>query len=141
MAQAEFHEVMDCDRDRLYQVITNYAEYPQFVEGCKKIDVERTGPQSAKVSYLVSMMKEVKYTIDLKEDPAQGVIHWSLLESDSFKVNNGRWELKSAGPGKTDVRYSLELEFKFPVPGLILNKLVKGSLPLMVASFVKRSKK
>ena len=129
MAQAEFHEVMDVDQKALFQVISDYAKYPDFVDGCKESKVERTSPTTAQVSYLISMMKEVRYTIDLKEDPAKGIIEWTMIQSDSFKKNNGRWELKAAGAGKTDVRYSLEIEFNFPVPGLILNKLVKGSLP------------
>jgi len=66
-------------------------------------------------------------------------VHWSLIESDSFRTNNGRWEIKEAGPGKTDVKYSLEIDFTIPVPGFILNRLVKGSLPSMVKSFVSRA--
>jgi len=44
------------------------------------------------------------------------------------------------GPGKTDVLYELEIEMNFPVPGLIMNRLVKGSLPSMVKGFVKQAK-
>ena len=87
------------------------------------------------------MMKDVQYVLDHVEDKTNGIVSWTLVESDSFKKNNGRWELKAAGPGKTDVRYELEIEFNFPVPGLILNRLVKGSLPSMVNGFVKQTKK
>ena len=57
-----------------------------------------------------------------------------------MKKNSGRWELKSAGPGKTEVRYEVEVEFNFPVPSLILNRVVKGTLPSMVKGFVERAK-
>ena len=140
MAQAEFHETLDVDKDKLFAAITRYEDYPQFVDGVRSARVERKGTGQARVAYLVSMMKEVNYVLDHREDPTNGTVKWTLVESDSFKKNNGSWELKVAGPGKTEVRYSLELEFNFPVPGLILNKLVKGSLPSMVKSFVKRAK-
>jgi ribosome-associated toxin RatA of RatAB toxin-antitoxin module len=140
MASAEFNEVLDVDRDKLYAAITKYEDYPQFVDGCTSTEVERKGPGHARVKYRVNMMKDITYTLDLHEDPAAGVVHWSLVESDFFKKNDGRWEIKSTGPGKTQVRYSLDVEFKIPVPGLILNRLVKGSLPSMVKSFQKRAK-
>ncbi len=141
MAQAEFHEVLSVDRDKLYAVISRYEDYPQFVEGVTKVEVQRKGPGQARVTYHVSMMKDIVYTLDHREDPAAGTVEWSLVDSDAFKKNTGRWELKAAGAGKTDVKYQLEVDFKIPVPGFILNRLVKGSLPSMVASFEKRAKK
>ena len=139
MAKAEFHEVIAADKDKLFQAITKYEDYPQFVDGVESVAVERKGAGQARVSYRVNMMKEVIYTLDHHEDVAAGIVQWTMVESDSFKMNNGRWELKPAGPGKTDVRYELEIEFNFPVPGFILSKLVKGSLPSMVKNFAKRA--
>ena len=84
------------------------------------------------------MIKEVSYTVDQREDPEQGVVEWSLVESDFMKKNNGRWRIRSAGPGKTEVHYEVEVEFKIPVPSLILNRLIKSSLPDMIRSFAER---
>ncbi len=140
MASAEFHELLSVDKDKLYSVITRYEDYPQFVDGCKSVQVERKGAGRARVTYHVSMMKDITYTLDHEEDPASGKVLWQLVESDFFKKDTGRWELKQLGPGKTDVLYVLDVEFKIPVPGLILNRLVKGSLPSMVKSFEKRAK-
>ena len=140
MASAEFNEVIEVDKDKLFTVITKYEEYPQFVDGVTSVHVERKGPGHARVKYHVSMMKDVQYTLDLHEDSATGVVHWTLVESDFFKKNDGRWEIKHSAPGKTHVKYILDVEFKIPVPGLILNRLVKGSLPSMVKSLQKRAK-
>jgi ribosome-associated toxin RatA of RatAB toxin-antitoxin module len=139
MAQAEFHETMSVDRAKLFDVICRYEDYPTFVDGVRAVHVERKGPGQARATYEVSMMKEIRYTLDHREDAAAGRLEWELVESDFFKHNRGRWELKDAGPGRTDVRYAVELEFKIPVPGFVLNRLVKGSLPSMVKSFVKRA--
>ena len=139
MAKAEFHEVIDVNKDKLFEAITKYEDYPQFVEGVESIKVERKGTGQARVSYRVNMMKQVNYTLDHNEDPNTGIVQWTMVKSDSFKINNGRWEIKAAGPSKTDVKYELEIEFNFPVPGFILNRLVKGSLPSMVKSFAKRA--
>lgn len=140
MASAEFHEVLPVDQEKLFAVITKYEDYPQFVTGCSGVKVERKAPGKARATYSVNMMKEISYTLDHVEDQAAGKVQWTLVESDFMKRNIGSWELKAAGPGKTDVRYTVEVEFKFPVPGLILNRLVKGSLPSMIKSFVDRAR-
>lgn len=139
MAKAEIRETLAVDSKALFDVITRYEDYPQFVEGCTSVEVERKGPGRARATYKVSMMKDITYTLDHREDPEKGIIEWTLVDSDFFKLNSGRWELKAAGAGKTEAHYALEAEFKIPVPGLILNRLIKGSLPPMVKSFEKRA--
>jgi ribosome-associated toxin RatA of RatAB toxin-antitoxin module len=141
MAQAEFHEVLTVNKDKLWDTIVRYEDYPKFVEGCTAVKTERKGAGQARATYKVSMMKDITYTLDHKENKDSGVIEWVLIDSDFFKKNTGRWELKDAGPGKTDVKYTVDVEFKIPVPGFMLNRLVKGSLPAMVKSFEKQSKK
>ena len=139
MAKADIHEVLNVDRDRLFATITHYEDYPKFVEGCTGVKVERKGPGEARVTYNVSMMKDIVYTLDLKEDAAAGTVTWTLAESDVFKKNSGSWKIKEASPGKTDIVYEVELEFKIMVPSMILNRLVKGSLPSMVKNFEKQA--
>ncbi len=141
MAQAEFHEVLTVNKEKLFSTITNYESYPQFVEGCTAVKVEKRSDGNVRVVYHVDMMsKSLSYTLDHKEDAEKGVIEWNLVESNFFKKNDGKWELKKVAGEKTDVRYALDVEFKIPVPGFVLNRLVKGNLPGMVKSFEKQAK-
>ena len=140
MAVAEIKETLNVDKDQLFAAICRYEDYPKFVDGVKSVKVERKGPGVTKAMYHVNMLKDVTYSLDIKDNAESGVIEWSLIESDFFKINNGRWELKSVGPGKTEAHYRLEIEFKFPVPGMILNKLIKNQLPAMIKSFEKQAK-
>jgi hypothetical protein len=39
------------------------------------------------------------------------------------------------------VKYSIDIDFNFPVPGFIVSKLVKSGLPSMIRSFEKQAKK
>lgn len=140
MAQAELSEVLSVDKDKLFQAITRYEDYPKFVTGCNAIHVERKAAGHARAKYEMTIMKDLTYTLDHKEDLAAGRIDWTMVSSDTLKKNQGYWELKSAGPGKTTVKYAIEIEFNIPVPGFILNKLVKGSLPAMFRSFEKQAR-
>jgi len=139
MANAEHKEILNVDKEKLFDAITRYEDYPQFVEGVKAVKVERKGEGAARATYSVSMMKDFVYTLDHKEDRAKGRVEWTLVSSDAFKVNKGYWQLKDAGKGKTDVTYAIEVDFTFPVPGFILNKVVKGTLPSMVQGFARRA--
>lgn len=141
MATAEIHEVLPVSKDKLWDTIVRYEDYPKFVDGCTAVKVERKSAGHARVTFNISMMKDVTYTLDHKEDKEKGTVEWTLVESDSFKKNSGRWELRDAGAGKTDTQYKLEVEFKIPVPGFILNGLVKKSLPVMIRSFEKQAKR
>ncbi len=141
MAQAEFREVLLVDEQKLLRVISQYEAYPEFVDGCRSVRVlSQSSSDLLRVQYEVTVMsQEITYTLDHKHDLKSGRVEWSLVESNFFKKNIGRWEVKSAGAGKSDVSYSIEVEFKVPVPSFILNRLVKGSLAGMVKSFEKRA--
>ena len=140
MAQAEHKQVVSVDCDKLYRAITQYEIYPKFVDGCKGVQVERKGPGEARTQYQMNIMRDVQYTLDHKEFPDQNRMEWKLVASDLLKKNNGSWELKALGPGKTEVKYAIEVEFNISVPGFILNQLVKSSIPTMIRSFEKQAK-
>ncbi len=141
MAQAEVKEVLSVSKDQLLKTITDYENYPKFVENVTKIRIDKREGNTARVTYFVSLMKDVSYTLDLVADPEKGTVKWKLVESDFFKKNDGGWEIKDAGASKCEARYYLDVEFKIPVPGFILGKLVKGNLPGMVKGFEKQAKK
>jgi len=120
----------------------SYENYPKLVEGCKKVEVERKAAGHARVKYPVSMMKDLWSVLEQTEDRAAGKMSWKLVDTDNtIKSNVGEWTLKPSADGsKTEVTYKIDIEFGIPVPGFILSKLVKGSLPTMVKGFEKFAK-
>jgi coenzyme Q-binding protein COQ10 len=138
MASAELTEVVDLPIKSLFSAITDYDNYPRFVTGMKAVSVNGSG-QNKVVEFDLEMMKRFQYSVNMREsfDEASGQaeISWTLKNSGLFKVNNGCWKLKSLGPTKTQVTYSLEVEFSFGVPGFILNGLVKKNIPANIKSF------
>lgn len=140
MANATRTEVVDVDINKLYDVIIDYAKYPEFVDGVSKIKILNQNDTSAKVEYEVNMIKSFKYTIATKQTRPTNV-SWTLESGDLFKKNDGEWKLKDLGNGKTEVTYSLEVDFKMFAPNSILSALTSKNLPLMMDSFFKRAKK
>lgn len=140
MAEAEFHEVLPVEKKNLFNVVVDYAKYPDFVEGCIATEVKREGSGKARVAYEIHILsKDFKYVLDHTEDEKTGRVTWDLVESNLFKKNKGYWEIKPAGSGKSDVLYKVEVEFKIAVPGFLLNRLVKNSLPTLIKNFEKKA--
>lgn len=140
MAEASKTVEMSVSRDKLWKVITDYTKYPEFVEGAQKVKVLSNEGGKVRVEYAISLLsKDITYTLDHFEE-APGSMRWELVDSNIMKSNSGAWTLKDLGAGRTEVTYSLALDFKIYVPGMILNGLVKSSLPKMLESFEKRTR-
>ena len=143
MAHAEIKEVLAVSTDKLFQAIIDYATYPQFVDGVSKVILKSNDPETklgnAQVTYVVNLMKEVEYTLKHQADPKAWTMSWELVESAFMKKNSGRWTLKNLGPKSTEVHYEVEVEFSFPAPGFVVNRLIKGSLPTLLKNFEKKA--
>lgn len=139
MANATRTEVVDVDINKLYDVIVDYAKYPDFVDGVSGIKVLSQTDSAAKVEYSLNIIKSFKYIINTKmEKPT--LVKWSLDSGDLFKKNDGEWKLKDLGNGKTEVTYSLDIDFKLFAPSSVLSALTEKNLPVMMQSFFKRAK-
>lgn len=139
MANASRTEVVEVDINKLYDVLADYAKYPEFVDGVSEIKVISKSETAAKVEYGINMIKSFKYIINIKQErPTR--ISWKLDSGDLFKKNDGEWKLKDLGNGKTEVTYTLDLDFKMFAPSSILSALTSKNLPVMMESFFKRAK-
>jgi coenzyme Q-binding protein COQ10 len=141
MAQASLTKVLDVSKDKLVATIGRYEDYPQFVTGCQKVEVDRKSATEASVKYSVSMMgKNLWYSLDHVENAEAGTLTWKMTGSDLLKTNTGSWKLKDLGDGKTEVTYTIDIEFKIWIPGPVLKTLTATSLPLLISEYEKRAK-
>jgi ribosome-associated toxin RatA of RatAB toxin-antitoxin module len=141
MANATLTKTLDVSKEKLFTAITRYEDYPQFVTGCKKTEVERKAPGHALVKYSANILgKDLWYLLEHSEDLESGKVTWKLLDSDLLKVDSGTWTLKDLGGGKTEVTYAIEIEFKIWIPGPVLKTLTATSLPNVIAEFEKKAK-
>lgn len=139
MAIAEKTEIFDIEPAKFYQAILNYNSYPEFVDGVSSIKVLSNDEKGAELEYSLNLIKKfsykLKHTHKLNEE-----VSWSLISGDLFKSNKGSWKLKDLGNGKTEVTYSIEVDFKMFAPAMVVNKLVANNLPATMKSFYERAK-
>jgi ribosome-associated toxin RatA of RatAB toxin-antitoxin module len=141
MAKAVKTEIFDVPADKFYKAIIDYKSYPQFVDGVESVEIKNESTDGATVTMNLNLIKKISYTIKLNHTPNKEV-NWSLVSGDMMKINNGKWTLKDLGQARTEVTYSLEVEFKGFLPGLglIEKTLVNTNLPLAMKAFAKKQR-
>jgi coenzyme Q-binding protein COQ10 len=142
MAQASKSITINVPPERLFDVISDYEKYPEFLPEVKQVKIE--GGQGA--------IKEVTYRVDIKakvitytlkhtaERPSK--LSWTMVKGEMMKGNDGAWTLKPGGqPGTTEATYSIDLKLSSLVPGFIEKALAEQSLPGLLTNFKARAEK
>jgi coenzyme Q-binding protein COQ10 len=141
--------IVDAPIERVFDVIVDYARYPEFVPGIRGCRVLRTDPEK-QVEYELDLgVKRLRYTLRHVEERPRKVT-WSLVSGEMMKVSNGSWEL-TAEPTpegeKTRARYSVEVRIAKPplVPQVVIDRmsdeLNKVALPRNLAAFKARAER
>ncbi len=139
MANATRTEIFNVDVNTIYDIIVDYASYPDFVDGVSAIEILEQDDSSARVKYSLNLIKKFSYILELKQEKPNSV-SWTFESGDIFKSNTGSWSLKDLGDGTTEVTYNLDVDIKGFVPKAIVNKLTTSSLPTMMSSYHERAK-
>lgn len=145
MAEVSREIVMACTPDRLFDVVVDYARYPEFVPGIKACRV-LPGPGDRQVEYELDIgLKRITYVLrHVEQRPTR--VSWSLVSGDSLRVSNGSWELAPEGNG-TKARYSVDIQVAKPplIPQSIIDKLTdeltRVQLPKTLESFKARAER
>ena len=137
MSGAQTTELFNCKKEDFYKIITDYENYPEFLQGVNKCEVVEIKGKNKLVEYTIYLIKTFKYRLLMDESGGPDKLTWTLDSGDLFKVSNGFWELSAEGD-KTRATYSVEAKFKVFVPGPVAKALVSVNLPSMMSSYHKR---
>jgi ribosome-associated toxin RatA of RatAB toxin-antitoxin module len=141
MAEASRTIEINVAREKMFEVITDYNAYPEFLQGvgCRKVTIDKTEGNAKVVTQQVEIMgKKVTYTLKMVADRPHRV-SWSLVKGEMMSKNNGSWSLEELGPDKTRATYTLELKLGLLIPSAITTALAATSLPAMLEAFKKRA--
>jgi ribosome-associated toxin RatA of RatAB toxin-antitoxin module len=139
MAGASRSIVVNAPPEKVFDIVTAYDRYPEWLPEVKRIHTSgRTGDE-VKVHYEVDFkIKTIRYTILAREERPKRM-SWSFVEGEVMKDNKGSWVLEQEGEGRTRVTYSAEVAVGPLVPKSILNALVDQSLPKMLEAVKRRA--
>jgi ribosome-associated toxin RatA of RatAB toxin-antitoxin module len=129
--------------ESLFDVIVDYARYPEFVPGIKACQVRSVGGEKH-VEYELDLgLRRVKYVLRHHEARPSKVT-WSLVSGDAMKVSSGSWELAPEGV-HTRARYAVDVQLaKIPlVPQALIDKMTdemtRVQLPRTLDAFKRRA--
>jgi ribosome-associated toxin RatA of RatAB toxin-antitoxin module len=128
---------INASREKVFEVISDFEDYPEFLPEMKNVGIDKKTAKEVVAFFTLNMMKEINYTLKLKLTKPSS-ISWTLVEGDVMSKNSGSWKLKKVSPRKTDATYTIDVQFGSFVPGFISNMLVESSLPKMMGHFKKR---
>lgn len=122
---------------QVFEVISDFEAYPEFLPETRRVVVEKKSGKSARVTFTINLIKKITYTLDIKLNPPSG-LSWSLVEGDLMKANNGHWKLQEVKKGVTKAVYEIDMDLGAMVPKAISNKLIGTNLPTMMKQFKER---
>jgi coenzyme Q-binding protein COQ10 len=137
MAKAKTSEIFNGSLKRVYEVLSDYSKYPEFLPEVKRASVLESGPEKKLVEFEVQVIKTFRYQLWFLEIPNKEVT-WKFHSGEIFKDNSGSWKLKDVGKGQTRADYEIEAKFGMFVPGMIEKKLIEVNFPIMMKAFKAR---
>ena len=137
--------VIGVPREALFDLIVDYARYPEFVPAVKACRPRRNGAVVDAEYELDLGVKTIRYTLrHVEERPRK--VSWSLVSGTWMKVSSGSWELMEEGD-ETRARYTVEVQIARPplVPQAIVDRisdeLTRVQLPRTLDAFKTRAER
>jgi coenzyme Q-binding protein COQ10 len=132
--------LIDAPVEKVFRIVTDYDRYAEFLPEVKSVATSERSGNEVKVHYEVDVIKRIKYTLKMQEEPPHRVT-WTFVAGEVMKDNHGSWVLEPAGEAKTKATYAIEMALGPLVPKVIVKALVEGSLPKMLDAFKRRAER
>ncbi|MGV9626832.1 SRPBCC family protein [Streptomyces sp. NPDC003487] len=121
-------------------VIADFARYPDWTGEVKEAEVLKTDE--------AGRAEQVRLVMDagaIKDDQTLAYtwsganeVSWTLVKSQMLRSLDGSYLLKPVGTGSTEVTYSLTVDVKIPMLGMIKRKAEKVIIDRALAGLKKR---
>lgn len=129
---------IDVPPEAFFDVVTDYASYPEFLDSVGTVSVQNASETGALVKYEVEVIKKVHYTLKMQHQRPKRV-SWSLDSSNVMKKSDGSWELQELPGGRTRATYTVDVKPRGLVPGPIVKALTSRTLPATLEAFKQRA--
>jgi len=137
MPKAEKDIVIEAPMERVFDVITDYERYTEFLPDMKAVRVLSRRDNIAVVSFELELIMRISYTLRLTEERPSGVV-WSLEQAKMMRDNVGGWALVATPEGHTHATYGIELTLRGLIPKSVSTRLVGQTLPETLQRFKRR---
>jgi ribosome-associated toxin RatA of RatAB toxin-antitoxin module len=127
---------IDVAPEAFFDVLRDYASYPQFVPELRAVKVGPRAGEAVEVTYWLDVtLKVFEFTLRHESNPLHDRIEWRLVRGGEFmRRNSGFWNLERT-PRGTRATYTIDIDFGPLVPVNFEKTLAERGLPNMLANF------
>jgi ribosome-associated toxin RatA of RatAB toxin-antitoxin module len=125
-------------------VIADFDAYPEWTGAVRRAEVleedEDGWAHTVRFALDAGALRDtytLAYTWDFAED-GTGTVSWTLVEAGILKAMDGSYRLRAAGAG-TEVTYTLSVEVKMPMLGMLRRKAEKTIIDTALNELKKRA--
>lgn len=125
MVGASHVEIIEGTCAQCFAAITDFVSYPEWQTAVQSVEV-RTRDDAGRgreVAFVIDLkLRRIGYALTYEyTEPTE--VRWSYAGGD-IKDVSGSYTFRPAGsPALVEARYTLEVDFGFPVPGLVRDRL------------------
>ncbi|MBR7832177.1 SRPBCC family protein [Actinospica durhamensis] len=128
--------------DAVMAVIADLPAYPEWTGEVKQVDVLEAEPETGRARRALLVIdggalrdrQELAYTYD-----GATAVRWSLVKGDMLRALEGAYTLTPSADGAgTTVEYTLAVDTKIPLLGLMKSKMEKVIIDRALAGLKKR---
>lgn len=132
------HTRVHASVERCFEVVTDFAHYPEWAGDIKETEVHRTDEQGRGVEVTfraAAMGRSVTVRIEYDYSKAPYEVSWHLLEGDLARRYEGHYRFTplEGEQDVTDLEYQLRVELVVPLPGFVKRRaetrIIKAALP------------
>jgi ribosome-associated toxin RatA of RatAB toxin-antitoxin module len=122
--QATQRSTIGASPQHLFDVITDFDHYTDWIRDLKSVDVVTRDDQgrAIEVRYRAAAMgRSTSYTLRYDYSDAPRSLPWRLVQGDIMRRLDGRYEFipVDGDADRTDVVYELTVELVVPLPGFV----------------------
>lgn len=135
--------LIEAEPGAVLDVIADLEAYPDWAGEIKQVEIlaeEGDGwPDRVQMTMDAGVIKDT-YTLDYDWDVAEdgsGTVSWTLVEASVLKAMDGAYTL-TATPDGTQVDYTLKVDLKIPVLGMLKRKAEKVIIETALKDLKKR---
>lgn len=124
----------------VYDTVTSYERYPEWMEEFKEVEVlrRRRDGRADTVRYVLSAVG-VTMGMTLAYTYGDSRVDWVLVDGDMITVNDGAYEMSANADGTTLLTYELMLETTVPLPGVVRRRFAKRTVNESLRSIKRRA--
>jgi ribosome-associated toxin RatA of RatAB toxin-antitoxin module len=124
VTSASHVETISATCERCFAAITDFESYPEWQSAVESVEVRSRDEagRGLEVSFVIDLkLRRVHYAL-IYEYTEPTSVRWRYAGGDVQDVT-GSYTFRSAGADLIEARYALEVDFGFPVPAPIRNRL------------------